>query len=59
VECAPAGGQFERKDLARPSLTERSSADKIEIRLPDGTAITVGQDVGLVALRGVVTALRR
>jgi transposase len=52
-EAAPA------EDLARPSLTERSSADKIEIRLPDGTAITIGQDVGLVALRRMVTALRR
>jgi transposase len=52
-EAAPA------EDMAPPSLTERSSADKIEIRLPDGTAITVGQDVSLVALRRVVTALRR
>src|ERR1700751_946332 len=44
------------EDMATPSLTERSGADKIEIRLPDGTAITVGQDVSLAALRRVVTA---
>jgi transposase-like protein len=35
----------------RPA-TERSSADTIKIRLPDGTAIKVGHDVSLAALRG-------
>ena len=38
---------------------EQVSDGKIEIRLPDGTAISVGQDVRLAALRRVVTALRR
>ena len=38
---------------------EQAPDGKIEITLPDGTAITVGQDVSLVALRRVVTALRR
>ncbi len=33
--------------------------DRIEIALPDGTCIRVGADVGLVALRRVMTAVRR
>ncbi len=44
----PAPGQ------AVPAETER-----IEIALPDGTCIRVGADVGLVALRRVMTAVRR
>jgi transposase-like protein len=32
---------------------------KIEITLPDGTSVKVGQDVGLVTLRRVMTVLRR
>ena len=31
----------------------------IEISLPDGTCIRVGADVGLVALRRVIAAVRR
>ena len=31
----------------------------IEIALPDGTCIRVGADVGLTALRRVMTAVRR
>lgn len=31
---------------------------KIEITLPDGTAIRIGHDVSLVTLRRIVTALR-
>jgi transposase len=46
------------EDVASLSLTERSSSGTIEIRLPDGTAIKVGHDVSLAALRRVVTALR-
>jgi transposase len=37
---------------------ERSGGEPIEITLPDGTAIKVGHDVSLAALRRVVTALR-
>jgi transposase len=37
---------------------ERSGGKPIEITLPDGTAIKVGHDVSLAALRRVVTALR-
>jgi transposase len=36
-----------------------AEADRIEIALPDGTCIRVGADVGLVALRRVMTAVRR
>ena len=33
--------------------------ERIEIALPDGTCIRVGADVGLVALRRVMAAVRR
>jgi len=36
-----------------------AEADRIEIALPNGTCIRVGADVGLVALRRVMTAVRR
>jgi transposase len=32
---------------------------RIEITLPDGTCVGVGSDVGLVALRRVMAAVRR
>jgi transposase len=35
------------------------SGGKIEITLPDGTSVKVGDDVGLVTLRRVMTVLRR
>ena len=44
--------------VAAPLLDDRSGAEPIEITLPDGTAIKVGHDVSLAALRRVVTALR-
>lgn len=34
-------------------------AGRIEIALPDGTCIRVGEDIGLVALRRVMAAVRR
>lgn len=46
------------ESVASPLLNERSGADAIEITLPDGTAIKVGHDVSLAALRRVLTALR-
>lgn len=36
-----------------------AEATRIEIALPDGTCIRVGADVGLVALRRVMAAVRR
>jgi transposase len=41
-----------------PRLNERSNADTIDIVLPDGCRLRVGNEVSLVALRRVVTALR-
>jgi transposase len=46
------------ESAASPPLPERLGADRIEITLPDGTAIKLGHDVSLSALRRVVTALR-
>ena len=42
-----------------PSQAVPAETDRIEIALPDGTCIRVGADVGLVALRRVMTAVRR
>ncbi len=42
-----------------PSKAVPVAADGIEIALPDGTCIRVGADVGLAALRRVMTAVRR
>ena len=42
-----------------PGKAAPAEADRIEIALPDGTCIRVGADVGLVALRRVMTAVRR
>ena len=42
-----------------PRKVAPAEADRIEIALPDGTCIRVGADVGLVALRRVMTAVRR
>ena len=42
-----------------PSKAASAGADRIEIALPDGTCIRVGAEVGLVALRRVMTAVRR
>jgi hypothetical protein len=41
------------KDLAAAEL------GRIEITLPDGTCVRVGSEVGLVALRRVMAAVRR
>jgi hypothetical protein len=35
-----------------------ASSDKIEITLPDGTSVKVGHDIGVVALRRVMSVLR-
>ncbi len=42
-----------------PSKAVPTEAERIEIALPDGTCIRVGADVGLAALRRVMTAVRR
>ena len=42
-----------------PGKAMPGETDRIEIALPDGTCIQVGADVGLVALRRVMTTVRR
>ncbi len=44
---------------AAPGKAVPSETDRVEIALPDGTCIRVGADVGLVALRRMMTAVRR
>jgi transposase len=40
------------------SVNVQPAAETIEVMLPDGSRLRVGNDVGLVALRRVLTALR-
>ena len=53
----------DRTALSSPCPTSSKAApaeaERIEIALPDGTCIRVGADVGLVALRRVMAAVRR
>ncbi len=44
---------------ASPARTSTAEDTRIEITLPDGTCVRVSSDVGLVALRRVMTAVRR
>src|SRR4051812_27183677 len=46
-------------ELSSARGMEQASDGKIEITLPDGTSIKVGNDVGLATLRRVMTVLRR
>jgi transposase len=41
-----------------PVVSEQAAAEAIEIVLPDGLRLRVGNDVGLAALRRVMTVLR-
>lgn len=43
---------------ATPSRRQSAADESIEITLPDGTTVRVGRDVGAVALRRVLGALR-
>jgi transposase len=57
-----AGNGKERNHIAPSSAPGADPAipgGKVEITLPDGTSIKVGQDIGLVTLRRVMTVLRR
>jgi hypothetical protein len=44
--------------VASPPLTDQHGAATIEIVLPDGCRVRVGNEVSLATLRRVVTALR-
>ena len=63
VQIAADVASSDRLALSLPCPTPGkgapAEADRIEIALPDGTCIRVGADVGLVALRRVMTAVRR
>lgn len=52
AEPAPLG-----TDVPRP-IDERHAAETIEVVLPDGCRLRVGNEVSLASLRRVVTALR-
>ena len=52
TDAPPAAAGPER------SVNARSAAETIEVVLPDGSRLRVGNEVGLVALRRVLTALR-
>ncbi len=63
VQIMAEAPSADRLALSSPCSTVSKAApaeaDRIEIALPDGTCIRVGADVGLVALRRVMTAVRR
>jgi transposase len=57
-----AGNDTDRNHFSSSSATGADPAvpgGKVEITLPDGTSVKVGQDVGLATLRRVMTVLRR
>ena len=56
----PATGN-DAKHVAPSAMSGEAkvSDGKIEITLPDGTSVKIGHDVGLAALRRVMTVLRR
>jgi transposase len=57
---APAGGVGNDAEV-RVTAVQASAAsdDKIEITMPDGTSIRFGHDIGLAALRRVMSVLRQ
>ena len=57
---APAGGEGKDAEV-RVTAVQASAAsdDKIEITMPDGTSIRFGHDIGLAALRRVMSVLRQ
>ena len=63
VQITPDALSLNRLAVSSPCSTVSKAApaeaERIEITLPDGTCIRVGADVGLVALRRVMTAVRR
>jgi transposase len=52
AEASPAVAEPERMVTVQPA------AETIEVMLPDGSRLRVGNEVGLAALRRVLTALR-
>jgi hypothetical protein len=52
AEASPAAAEPER------SVNARAAAEMIEVVLPDGSRLRVGNEVGLAMLRRVLMALR-
>lgn len=44
--------------VSSPPVNDRSASETIEIVLPDGSRLRVGNDVNVAALRRVITVLR-
>ena len=59
VRVAVAGCRGEALPEPTPPPPSSRTAAAIEIELPDGIRVRVGDEVGLVALRRVLAALRR
>ena len=60
ADDAPAPGRLALPPpCPAPAKAAPAEAERIEIALPDGTCIRVGADVGVAALRRVMTAVRR
>ena len=59
ADAAYSNGTALSPPCPAPNKTAPAAAERIEIALPDGTCIRVGADVGLVALRRVMTAVRQ
>ena len=58
VRVAVAGRRGEPLPDPEPTPPPSRKAAAIEIELPDGIRVRVGEEIGLVALRRVLTALR-
>ena len=54
----PGGTAAPAASAPPPRVVDAGSGGMIEIALPDGTVVRVGEEVGLAALRRVVAALR-
>ena len=60
ADAAPPSGRLALPaPCPAPGQAAPAEAERIEIALPDGTCIRVGADVGVAALRRVMTAVRR
>lgn len=58
VADAPPLSMLPEAAVSQPRPTPALAAGQIEVELPDGSKLRVGADVGLVALRRVLAALR-
>ena len=59
ADAPPSGCPALPPPCPAPAKAAPTEAERVEIALPDGTCIRVGADVGVAALRRVMTAVRR